>query len=415
MVRKHEMDNRWVVSYNPYLLQYFNCHINVEACGSIKAVKYLFKCIYKGHDKACITVGTTTIDDNNGGVDEIKQYRDARWATPLEALWRIYGLDLSENDPPVMQLQLHLPGMNMLGYQQNQNIDDVLKRQESEQSMLTEYFEKNKTNEDACKILYADFPEFYTWNYVGGEKFWNKRKKANMFQVGRIVQAHPTEGECYYLRILLNNVVGATSFKELRTVKDVEYHTFCEVAEVLGLIDGDNSWDDTFKEATIWAMPSSIRRLFATILVFGESTNVRELWDKHLEVMEEDYRRNNPCKKAVEQLVLIDIHSMLQSIGKDIRSFSLPLIDSSNDTAASVRREIYEEHIIEVNEENKNLHKSLNTEQLAAYKTIMSTVDSPNGGVFFIDGLGGTGKTFLYRALLRTVRSQDKIAVATAT
>jgi hypothetical protein len=40
----------------------------------------------------------------------------------------------------VMQLQLNLPGMNMVGYKQNQNTDDVLKRQGSEQSMLTEYF-----------------------------------------------------------------------------------------------------------------------------------------------------------------------------------------------------------------------------------------------------------------------------------
>jgi ATP-dependent DNA helicase PIF1 len=47
-------------------------------------------------------------------------------------------------------------------------------------------------------------------------------------------------------------------------------------------------------------MPSSIKRLFATILVFGEPTNVRGLWDKHLEAMGEDYRRNNPYKKAVE-------------------------------------------------------------------------------------------------------------------
>jgi ATP-dependent DNA helicase PIF1 len=136
--------------------------------------------------------------------------------------------------------------------------------------MLIEYFEKNKTDEDAHKILYADYPKFYTWNSKGGEKFWNKRRKANIFQVRRIVQAHPAEGERYYLWILLNNVVGARSFKELRTVKDVEYHTFCEVAEALGLIDGDNSWDDALNEAIIWAMPSSIRRLFATILVFGE-------------------------------------------------------------------------------------------------------------------------------------------------
>jgi ATP-dependent DNA helicase PIF1 len=32
-----------------------------------------------------------------------------------------------------------------------------------------------------------------------------------------------------------------------------------------------------------------------------------------------------------------------------------------------------------------------------------------------VDGPGGTGKTFLYRALIAKLRSQDKLAVATAT
>ena len=29
-VRKVELDNRWVIPYNPYLLAYFDCHINVK-------------------------------------------------------------------------------------------------------------------------------------------------------------------------------------------------------------------------------------------------------------------------------------------------------------------------------------------------------------------------------------------------
>jgi ABC-type Mn2+/Zn2+ transport system ATPase subunit len=45
----------------------------------------------------------------------------------------------------------------------------------------------------------------------------------------------------------------------------------------------------------------------------------------------------------------------------------------------------------------------------------MSKVDTEQGGLFFVYGPGGTGKTFLYRALLGTVRSQNKIVVSTAT
>ncbi|WVZ79781.1 hypothetical protein U9M48_027319 [Paspalum notatum var. saurae] len=118
-VRGAELDNRWVVPYNPYLLRFFNCHINVEACGSIKAVKYLFKYIYKGHDRASVAVREGNKAD--GDVDEIKQYRDARWVTPPEALWRIYGFNLSQNSPPVMQLQLHLPNMHMVSFHERQN------------------------------------------------------------------------------------------------------------------------------------------------------------------------------------------------------------------------------------------------------------------------------------------------------
>ncbi|CAB4416166.1 unnamed protein product [Rhizophagus irregularis] len=51
-VRGVQLDNRWVVTYNPYLTTKYNCHINVEICSSIATVKYLFKYVYKGHDRA---------------------------------------------------------------------------------------------------------------------------------------------------------------------------------------------------------------------------------------------------------------------------------------------------------------------------------------------------------------------------
>ena len=43
-------------------------------------------------------------EDSEGNVDEIKQYKDARWVTPPKALWRIYGFDLSDRYPSVLSL-----------------------------------------------------------------------------------------------------------------------------------------------------------------------------------------------------------------------------------------------------------------------------------------------------------------------
>jgi len=50
-----------------------------------------------------------------------------------------------------------------------------------------------------------------------------------------------------------------------------------------------------------------------------------------------------------------------------------------------------------------------NPEQRAVYDNVMAVVDRR---AFFVDGLGGTGKTFLYSCLLSTVRAQGRVVVA---
>ncbi|XP_066316226.1 uncharacterized protein [Miscanthus floridulus] len=102
-------------------------------------------------------------------------------------------------------------------------------------------------------------------------------------------------------------------------------------------------------------------------------------------------------------------------MGKDIRLFPLPDIDHSYDDASHIPREIFEEASIKQNPEDVLLCNSLNIEQRSAYDEIMAAVYIKQGGLFFVDGPGGTGWTFLYRALLAKLHSQDKLVVATAT
>ena len=102
-------------------------------------------------------------EDSEENVDEIKQYRDARWVTPLEALWRIYGFDLSDRYPSVLSLQLHLLDIHMVSFHWLQGIQRVLDRPGADKSMLIAYFGKNRIDETTQGILYQNFPKIYTW------------------------------------------------------------------------------------------------------------------------------------------------------------------------------------------------------------------------------------------------------------
>ena len=77
--------------------------------------------------------------------------------------------------------------------------------------------------------------------------------------------------------------------------------------------------------------------------------------------------------------------------------------------------ELTEERKIIVSDEDIKLAESLNAEQMEGFNEIFDHVMRNRGKVFFVDGPGGTGKTYLYRALLARVRSTDRVAIATAT
>ena len=78
-------------------------------------------------------------------------------------------------------------------------------------------------------------------------------------------------------------------------------------------------------------------------------------------------------------------------------------------------RDIRAEKNIVVCEADLRAIQSLNEKQRIAFNEIIDKVDRKKSGAFFIDGPGGTGKTYLYRALLAKIRSRGEIALATAT
>lgn len=105
----------------------------------------------------------------------------------------------------------------------------------------------NEVDPYARNFLYKEFPEFFRW--IKGKKKWQKRSQRGPRQVGRIVYAHPADGERYFLRVLLNHRRGATLYEDLRTVNGRLCSTFREARELMGLIETDKSLDDCLTES----------------------------------------------------------------------------------------------------------------------------------------------------------------------
>ncbi len=93
-----QLDNRWVISYNIALIIKYNTHINVEICTSVLAVQYLYKYVYKGHDRAIIALSQKDYISNHQTlpkselINEIKIYLDARYVSASESIWRIFDI-----------------------------------------------------------------------------------------------------------------------------------------------------------------------------------------------------------------------------------------------------------------------------------------------------------------------------------
>ncbi|XP_075075875.1 uncharacterized protein LOC107797163 isoform X1 [Nicotiana tabacum] len=279
--------------------------------------------------------------------------------------------------------------------------------------MLTEFFTMNSENEDAMNLnlLYREFPEHFVWSTT--YKMWSRRQQG--FAIGRVLTCHPTEGERYFLRLLLMNVRGPKSYKNLRTVNGVTCNTFREAAEKRGLLLCVNNLIECMSEAVSYQMPHSLRHLFVVLLVYCNPVNPRELWEKFECPMSEDFKKypNMPTRE-IRYKVLNHINDILHSMGRDINEFELTQGKIQSSAIAKEAKDVHFERNIIINKEDLLLPYKLNIEQKRAYNIILDTIFSNKYGAFFIDGPGGTGKSFLYRALLATVRHRGFIALATA-
>ena len=411
-----QVNNQWIVPFSPFLSGLFDCHINVECAASLGSFKYLFKYIQKGPDLAALEINDR---------DEIKRYTEGRYISPPDACHRIYQFDVHGQVPSVVRLQIHLPGQHMIIFNPNENIDTIFTRASHERTTLTAYFEANASSTDlgieARKYTYQEFPQHFTWK--PDVKSWAIRKKDSA--IGRMFFVPPTAGERFYLRTLLTVVKGTTSFNDLRRYDtDQPYPTFHAACVARGLLEDDGEWNQCLAEASLVQTGTRLRHLFTTILLFCSPSQPDRLWMEHRQHICDDlsFRLRtlgitNASDDDVYDYGLYILDDILKESGHSLSDWpSMPHLQRHWEHH-TVNKMIAEQLNYDRNSQRaywESHYQLMNEEQKDAYERIMRSVENGTGGLFMINGHGGTGKTFLYNVICSKLRSDGTIVLCTA-
>ncbi len=325
---------------------------------------------------------------------------------------------------------MHLEDDHQVVFEKTTEIQALDFQRETE---LTAFFKLNKEIKSRPHKLnefvkYKDLPKTYT--YTPKTKAWTIRKGS--FQtIARVHPINPIAGDVFYLRMLLHNdhCKQKEGFADMLTVNSTVCETYKEVCRELGLLSEDREWEQVLEEGSSLKCSKQLRELYITIVIFCEPSNPFLLFDKFWSDWYDDYKFKFQKRgvyledEQLKTLVLSDLQARLQSFGKSLIEYQLPV--PSVEELAKIEEEVQEEAVIreekeynieELKERIQGIH--FTNEQQDVFDTIIQAVTLMVPLLMFIDARGGCGKTFLLNAVLDAVRSSQPggcVALAMAT
>jgi hypothetical protein len=307
--------------------------------------------------------------------------------------------------------------MHTIVYNDNASIFEIINSEQNQKTTFTEYFQANIDYPLAREVTYMDFPFVFTW--TNGTKKWTIRQRGCC--VGCLYFVSPSANERYFLRTLLTKVKGAISFEALRTINGVVHDTFKSACIALGLYDSDDKWNAYLEETVGMRTGAQLRFLFVTILAFGIPSEPCMLWDKYKEHICDDCKVALQCRDivepSIEQIENWALHSLwdvLAKFSKTLEDFGLPTPSVAFDRLETNRLlEVECDYNVEVLQAEVFMAiESLNDGQRAAYNGVINAYAAHHAKVIFIDGPGGTSKTYIKNLILNAMRSHGDIALA---
>ncbi|XP_013657903.1 ATP-dependent DNA helicase pif1-like [Brassica napus] len=280
-----------------------------------------------------------------------------------------------------------------------------------------------RRSEFARTLTYVQIPEYFVWNNT--TKVWSERKKGKT--IGRIVAIHPSAGDRYYLRILINKIKGPRSYDELKTFNDVKYLDFKSVCHARGYLDNDVEWLESMSEGARTATPYQLRDMFVTFLNTCFVASPKGLWEHSWKSTSEDilHKRQRILghsnleldDETLEQYTLIEVEKLMRMQDRSLNDIKeMPKIKPVllKELGNSLWNQEMDYDVAEETLRHDSQRNLLNAEQRAIYESVLNSVDKKDEKLFFVHGAGGTGKTFLYQTIISRLRSRKQIVLPVA-
>ena len=261
------------------------------------------------------------------------------------------------------------------------------------ETALTAWFRLNGQTEEWRHLRYAEMPTYFTWSKPARE--WKKRVRQGPAErvIGRLHGAQPSEGNRFFLYLLLLHVTGAQSYEDLLTVDGVLYESFREAAVALGLANSDEEYAHALEEAVQCRSPSRLRHLFAYMLLHCELAKPLDLWVQFRDEFAADYLHRGGRQDLAFDAALTDVQTVLAQSGKTLEDYDLPL-PTDFDWRAFHNKDLNRERDYDCADERASadtMHAQMYPAQAAAYAAVLADVSSGASSCCFVDGPGGAG------------------------
>ena len=134
----------------------------------MESIKYIFKDLHKGCDKAFCQIKQMKDQNNDEVIDEIAHYIDGRYVSSMEAAWRLQCFPLYGTSHHVFRLAVHTKDKQNIVFEEEKELESL----NNWQTTLTSWFELNKSDEFARTLKYSQIPEYFNYK----DRQWHRKK-----------------------------------------------------------------------------------------------------------------------------------------------------------------------------------------------------------------------------------------------